>query len=343
MGDAIPAGDRDKSPEDAQLAAAGYAHDPVALETLGRLLPPRHPSQIYEALMEGVVLFTVLWLVRTRTKAPVGMLTGLFFLLYAGLRIIGEEFRQPDVGIPFTLGFTRGQFLSLFMILIGAAFVIYSLRTRQPTPAPAPDAAALRPFSAVLLAGGRSTRMGRDKALLPLADGRLLWQRQLAVLEQLAPAELFFSGPPREGLPSQSSCWKTPTPMPGRWRVWCGPWRSMRTPAAAGAGGRPARDDAGVPGAAVGERRQEESFRGSRALRADGGGLSGGGPAACARRGLRSPDHSLQGLVRAAAEAKVVKILDVTPADAPLFVNWNHPGDYPLTNIAAQPPNIGGS
>lgn len=125
-----------QSPELGRLVAQGYAHDPVALAALGRLLPPRHPSQLYEALLEGGVLFVSLWLVRTRVKAPVGMLTGLFFLIYAALRIAGEEFREPDVGIAFTLGFTRGQFLSLFMLLIGAAFVVYALKTRQPTPAP---------------------------------------------------------------------------------------------------------------------------------------------------------------------------------------------------------------
>ena len=59
----------------------------------------------------------------------------------------------------------------------------------------------LPPFAAVLLAGGSSRRMGRDKALLPLGDGRLLWQRQLAMLEELQPAELFISGPNREGFP----------------------------------------------------------------------------------------------------------------------------------------------
>ena len=57
------------------------------------------------------------------------------------------------------------------------------------------------PFAAVLLAGGQSRRMGRDKALLPLPDGRLLWQRQLTVLHDLRPAELFISGPAREGFP----------------------------------------------------------------------------------------------------------------------------------------------
>jgi molybdenum cofactor guanylyltransferase len=58
-------------------------------------------------------------------------------------------------------------------------------------------------FSAALLAGGHSTRMGRDKAFLPIpgSDG-LLWQRQLEVLKELGPEAIFWSGQARPGLPS---------------------------------------------------------------------------------------------------------------------------------------------
>lgn len=113
------------------LVARAYQHDPGALRMLADVLPLRHPSQLYEAALEGVVLFTVLYVVRTRMRAPVGMLTGLFMILYATLRIVGEQFREPDVGIPFTWGLTRGQFLSLFMYVIGAGFVVYALMTRR--------------------------------------------------------------------------------------------------------------------------------------------------------------------------------------------------------------------
>ncbi len=98
----------------------------VDLERVLRdVLPPRHPSQIYEALLEGVVLFTVLWFLRTRIRVPRGMLTGIFFVLYAVLRIVGEQFREPE---DFNYGMPRGVFLSLFLIVIGLVFVFFALR-----------------------------------------------------------------------------------------------------------------------------------------------------------------------------------------------------------------------
>jgi phosphatidylglycerol:prolipoprotein diacylglycerol transferase len=86
------------------------------------ILTPRHPSQLYEAFFEGIVLFAILWLVRTRTRQPNGVLTGLFFIFYAIFRIVIEYFREPDAEL---IGrFTRGQFFSFFLIAIGVAFVV---------------------------------------------------------------------------------------------------------------------------------------------------------------------------------------------------------------------------
>ncbi|MGB8354643.1 MAG: prolipoprotein diacylglyceryl transferase [Chthoniobacteraceae bacterium] len=102
-------------------------HDLGVQEILRGLLTPRHPSQIYEALLEGVVLFCTLWFLRTKMRSPRGVLTGAFFIIYAIVRIIGENFRVPDA--PLTGSLTRGQFLSLFLIVIGLAFVIYGLVT----------------------------------------------------------------------------------------------------------------------------------------------------------------------------------------------------------------------
>jgi phosphatidylglycerol---prolipoprotein diacylglyceryl transferase len=80
---------------------------------------PRHPSQLYEALLEGVVLFVVLWLLhRRRVAAGIPFFT--FFLLYGAFRFTVEFFRQPDAHLGFLwAGATMGQVLSLPMVLFG--------------------------------------------------------------------------------------------------------------------------------------------------------------------------------------------------------------------------------
>jgi phosphatidylglycerol---prolipoprotein diacylglyceryl transferase len=104
-------------------------NDPSLQSVLHQTLTSRHPSQIYEALLEGAFLFSCLWLLRIRTKQPRGMLAGLFLLLYAFVRIIVEYFREPDA--PLTGPFTRGQTLSVMLIIGGICFVVYALRTRE--------------------------------------------------------------------------------------------------------------------------------------------------------------------------------------------------------------------
>jgi phosphatidylglycerol:prolipoprotein diacylglycerol transferase len=94
--------------------------NPQVREILSHILTPRHPSQLYEALLEGVLLFVCLITIRLRFRKPDGVTTGCFFLLYPIMRIIGETFRVPDA--PLTGPFTRGQFLSLFMFLIALGF-----------------------------------------------------------------------------------------------------------------------------------------------------------------------------------------------------------------------------
>lgn len=93
-------------------------------------LLPRHPSQLYEAGLEGLVLFGALWVLRTRVRVPRGVITGTFFILYALLRIVGEVFREPDPA--WAVGtLSAGQFLSLFLFLIGGAFLLWGFKTRQ--------------------------------------------------------------------------------------------------------------------------------------------------------------------------------------------------------------------
>ncbi len=100
-----------------------------ASAALGRFLEPRHPSQLYEALLEGVLLFAILWLVRKRFHGvPNGLLTGLFLGFYAVFRIVVEFFREPDAALVGP--FTQGQFLSLFMLVFAAGFLIHAWKVR---------------------------------------------------------------------------------------------------------------------------------------------------------------------------------------------------------------------
>jgi phosphatidylglycerol:prolipoprotein diacylglycerol transferase len=87
----------------------------------------RHPSQLYEAGLEGLVLFCVLaWLIYRRGGlARRGLVTGAFLAGYALARATGELFREPDAHIGFLAGtFTMGQLLSLPMLLIGVWLIV---------------------------------------------------------------------------------------------------------------------------------------------------------------------------------------------------------------------------
>ena len=81
---------------------------------------PRHPSQLYEALLEGMVLQLILLAMRFRAKRE-GAVALSFMAGYAILRIVGEQFREPDEQIGFWFGsITQGQLLSAVMLLVTA-------------------------------------------------------------------------------------------------------------------------------------------------------------------------------------------------------------------------------
>jgi phosphatidylglycerol:prolipoprotein diacylglycerol transferase len=103
--------------------------NPQIAAVLRGIITPRHPSQLYEAALEGLALFLILWFVRTRTRTPNGLLTGLFMICYSVFRIVVECFREPDA--PLIGMFTRGQFFSFFVIAIGVAFIVVA--KRRPT------------------------------------------------------------------------------------------------------------------------------------------------------------------------------------------------------------------
>jgi phosphatidylglycerol:prolipoprotein diacylglycerol transferase len=94
---------------------------------------PRHPSQLYEAALEGVVLFIVLnGLLRSGALKRPGLITATFALGYGVARIIGELFREPDVQLGFLWGgLTMGMLLCIPLILAGAILLIVVLR-REP-------------------------------------------------------------------------------------------------------------------------------------------------------------------------------------------------------------------
>ncbi|NQU62358.1 MAG: prolipoprotein diacylglyceryl transferase [Rhodospirillales bacterium] len=88
---------------------------------------PRHPSQLYEAFLEGAVLFTVLmWLARSESiRKRSGVLTGVFLAGYGTARMVVEFFRQPDAHLGFLgLGATMGQWLSAPLIAVGIYLIV---------------------------------------------------------------------------------------------------------------------------------------------------------------------------------------------------------------------------
>lgn len=103
-----------------------------------QLIPARHPSQLYEALLEGLLLFIYMqirfWTVKGRTdggrqdipSSMPGHLTGEFLILYSVGRAIAEYFREPDAAL--LLGLSRGTFYSIFLLLAGIGLIIWSRR-----------------------------------------------------------------------------------------------------------------------------------------------------------------------------------------------------------------------
>ena len=99
-----------------------FPTDPSAL--------PRHPSQLYEAFLEGLVLFIILNLFIKKPR-PMGAVSGLFLVCYGFFRFLVEYVREPEVGD--FLGLTRGQQLCLPMIIGGALIMLWAYRRNQST------------------------------------------------------------------------------------------------------------------------------------------------------------------------------------------------------------------
>ena len=104
-----------------EAAARGLA---AIYERVGML--PRHPSQLYESALEGLVLFALIWLY-ARHRRPLGAVSGLFLIGYGSFRFLVEYAREPDSFLgTLALGMSMGQWLSLPMIVVGVLMMLWA-------------------------------------------------------------------------------------------------------------------------------------------------------------------------------------------------------------------------
>lgn len=124
------------------------------IAAFSRVLEPRHPSQIYGAIFEGLIPLIVLAIVWLKPRRP-GLIAALYYLIYSVSRVIDEMFRLPDAHLSdlskMPLGLTRGQFLSIGLFIFGIVLMVWSLKKKGPlyggllTPAPAVTNTAATP------------------------------------------------------------------------------------------------------------------------------------------------------------------------------------------------------
>ncbi|MHB1126618.1 MAG: prolipoprotein diacylglyceryl transferase [Bacillota bacterium] len=109
----------------------GELYGRVTLAPWGMVFPsggplPRHPSQLYEFILEGIVLFAILWFYKSRDQKP-GTITAVFLTLYGSFGIAAEYFREPGIQlVPVPGPFTTGQILDMMMILFGLGVYLYT-------------------------------------------------------------------------------------------------------------------------------------------------------------------------------------------------------------------------
>jgi len=92
---------------------------------------PRHPSQLYELALEGVLLFLIIFLYSWKPR-PVGAVSGVFAICYGVFRCLAEFFREPDAPIGYLFGgMTEGQLLSIPLIVVGIILLVCAYKKRQ--------------------------------------------------------------------------------------------------------------------------------------------------------------------------------------------------------------------
>lgn len=120
---------------------------------------PRHPSQLYQAFLEGLVLFAILWIFSARRRRPMAV-SGVFLIGYGSFRFIVEFVRVPDAQLGYLMldWVTMGQVLSAPMVLAGAALLVWSRKLSQSDSVAPPGAA---PVVQTHAGGGRRRRARR--------------------------------------------------------------------------------------------------------------------------------------------------------------------------------------
>lgn len=113
-----------------QIVDAVQSGNEVVRVSLGAVLTPRYPSQLIEAVLEGVVLFLIALWIWHKPRKP-GVVGAIWLSCYAVVRVVGEQFRLPDAEIGYQLfGLTRGQWLSLVMF-VASLTLWYVVRRRD--------------------------------------------------------------------------------------------------------------------------------------------------------------------------------------------------------------------
>ena len=92
---------------------------------------PRHPSQLYEAVLEGAILFSILIIIIFKKNIRIGMCSSLFMIFYGLFRILAEQYREPDVQIGYIFNlFSMGSILSFTMVLAGL-FIFLTIKKNE--------------------------------------------------------------------------------------------------------------------------------------------------------------------------------------------------------------------
>lgn len=112
-----------------ELIEATQKHDQTVIAALKPLLTAFYPSQFFQAITDGPILFGLLALIWLRPRHP-GVIASWFLIIYGGLRIITEIYREPDIGVPLKFGLSQGQLLSVGLVVAGMIGLWLSVRAK---------------------------------------------------------------------------------------------------------------------------------------------------------------------------------------------------------------------